>query len=56
MEFSRFFRSLTDISRNLISIEFGGISKLVKSSKFLKQGVDINKNLKLINLSRFPRF
>ena len=56
MEFSRFFKSLIDISRNLILVEFGGISKLVKSSGFFRQGVDISKNLKLINSGGFPEF
>ena len=45
-----------DISGNLILVEFGGISELVESSKFLRRGVDISKNLKLMDLSRFPRF
>ena len=45
-----------DISGNLISVKFGGISKLVKSGKFLRQKVDISGNLKLINPSGFPRF
>ena len=44
MEFSKFFRSLMDISGNLISVEFSGISKLVESGRFLKQKVDINRN------------
>ena len=44
------------VSKNLTSVEFGGVPKLVKSSKFFKRGVDINKNLRLIDLSKFPRF
>jgi hypothetical protein len=46
MGFSRISRSLVDISRNLISAEFGGILRLVESSG----------NLRLVDLSGFPRF
>ena len=45
-----------DISRNFMLIKFGGISKLVKSNKFLRCRVDISGNLRLIDFSRFPRF
>jgi hypothetical protein len=45
-----------DIGGNLTSVEFSGIPKLVKFSKFLRYRVDISKNLKLINLSGFPKF
>ena len=45
-----------DISGNFILIEFSGISRLVKSSKFLKYKVDISKNLKLIDFSGFSKF
>ena len=41
---------------NFKSIEFSGISKLVKPSKFLRHKVDIGGNLKLINFSGFLRF
>ena len=34
-----------DVSRDFILIEFGGILRLVKSSKFLRRGVDISGNL-----------
>ena len=37
-------------------MEFGGIPRLVKSSKFLKYKVDISGNLRLIDFSEFPRF
>ena len=37
-------------------MEFGGIPRLVKSSKFLKYKMDINRNLKLIDFSEFPKF
>ena len=45
-----------DVSRNFILMEFGGIPRLVKSSKFLRRRVDIGKNLKLIDFSKFFRF
>ena len=51
-----FFRSLMYISGNLISVKFGGISKLVKSGKFLRQKVDISGNLRLTDLGGFFRF
>ena len=37
-------------------MEFSGIIRSVESSKFLKYGVDINGNLRLIDLSRFLKF
>jgi len=45
-----------DISGNLISVEFGKILRLVESSGFLRRGVDISRNLRLVDLSGFPRF
>ena len=45
-----------DVSGNFTSIEFNGIPRLVKSSKFLRHRVDISGNLRLINFSGFPRF
>ena len=56
MEFSKIFRSLVDISRNLTFIEFSRILRLVESGRFLRHIVDISRNLRLVNLSRFPRF
>jgi len=47
---------LVDISRNLILVEFGGILRLVESGKFLRRRVDISGNLRLVDLSGFPRF
>ena len=47
MWFSIIFRSLVDIGRNLISVEFSG---------FLGRRVDISRNLRLVDLSGFPRF
>ena len=45
-----------DISRIFILVEFGGILGLVESSRFLRYRVDIGRNLRLVDLSRFPRF
>ena len=56
MEFSEVFRSLADINGNFILVEFGGFSRLVKSSKLFRCKVNISKNPKLINFSRFPKF
>ena len=49
-------RSLVDISRNLIFVEFSKILRLVESSRFLRCRIDISGNLRLVDLSRFPRF
>jgi hypothetical protein len=45
-----------DISRIFILVEFGGILGLVESSGFLRCRIDISRNLRLVDLSRFPRF
>ena len=37
-------------------MEFSGIFGLVESSGFLKRGVDFSGNLRLVDLSGFPRF
>ena len=37
-------------------MKFGRIVKLIKSSGFLRYGVNINKNLRLIDLSKFFKF
>ena len=47
---------MVDISRNIISVEFGRILRLVESGRFLRRRVDIGRNLRLVDLSRFPRF
>ena len=52
----RYFRSLADVIRYLILVEFSGIIRSVKSSRFLRYKVDINRNLKLMDLSRFFKF
>jgi len=56
MEFSGIFSSLVDVGGILILVEFSKIPMLVESSGFLRYKVDINKNLRLIDFSRFPRF
>ena len=55
MGFSRNLRFLIVISGNLMSVEFGGIFGLMESSRFLGCKVDFSRNLRLIDLSRFPR-
>ena len=52
----RYSRSLADVIRYFILVEFSGIIRLVKSSKFLRYRVDISGNLRLINLSKFFKF
>ena len=37
-------------------VEFGRIFRLVESSRFLRCRVDISRNLRLVDLSGFPRF
>ena len=37
-------------------MEFSGIIRLVESSGFLKYRVDINRNLRLIDFSKFFKF
>jgi hypothetical protein len=54
--FSRNSRSLVDISRIFILVEFSRILRLVESSGFLRCRIDISRNLRLVDLSRFPRF
>ena len=56
MEIGRIFRSLVGISRNFIFIEFSGILRLVESYGFLRRGVDISRNLRLVDLGRSSRF
>ena len=56
MEFSENSRSLVDISRIFILVEFSGILRLVESSGFLRYRVDIGRNLRLVDLSKFLRF
>ena len=63
MGFNRYFkflidvggysRSLADVGGYLILVKFGKIVRSVKSSGFLRCGVDIGGNFRL---SRFPKF
>ena len=52
----RYFRSLVDVIGYLILVEFSGIIRSVKSSKFLKCRVDISGNLRLMDFSGFLKF
>ena len=45
-----------DIGGIFILVEFSRILRLVESSIFLRYRVDISRNLRLVDLSRFPRF
>ena len=47
---------MVDISGNLILVEFGRILRLVESGGFLRRGVDVSRNLRLVDLCGFPRF
>ena len=49
-------RSLADVVRYLILVKFSGIIRSVESGKFLKYKVDISGNLRLMDLSEFPKF
>ena len=53
MGFSGNSKSLVDISKIFILVEFGGILGLVESGGFLRRRVDIGGNLRL---SKFPKF
>ena len=44
-----------DVSRNLISVEFSKIPRLVELGRFLGY-VDIGRNLRLIDPSKLSRF
>ena len=46
-------RSLTDVSGYLILVKFSGIVRSVKSSRFLRYKIDINKNLRLSKFFKF---
>ena len=52
----RYFGSLADVVRYFILVKFSGIIRSVESSEFLKYKVDINRNLRLIDLSGFSKF
>ena len=56
MDIYGYFRSLADVVRYLILVEFSGIIRSVESGEFLKCRVDINRNLRLMDLSKFFKF
>jgi hypothetical protein len=37
-------------------VEFSRILRLVESSRFLRYRIDISRNLRLVDLSGFPKF
>ena len=45
-----------DISRSLTFIEFSRLPRLVESGKFLRYRIEIGRNLRLVDFSRFSRF
>ena len=53
MDVGGYFRSLADVSRYFILVEFSRIVRLVESSGFLRYRVDISRNFRL---SEFPKF
>ena len=55
MDFSGIFRSLVDISGNLILVEFSRIPRLVESGGFLGY-VYVSGNFRLVGPSGFSRF
>ena len=56
VDVSRYFKFLMNTSGYLISVEFGRIIRSMEFSKFLRYRVDISRNSRLVDLSRFPRF
>ena len=52
----RYSKSLVDVVGYLILVEFSGIIRSVESNRFLRYGVDINRNLRLMDLSGFLKF
>ena len=49
-------RHKVGISRNLTSVEFSGIPRLVESGRFFRRGVDSRENFRLVDPSGFFRF
>jgi len=45
-----------DISGNLILVEFSGILKLVELGRLFRYRVDVSRNFRLVDPSRFIRF
>jgi len=56
MWFSIISKFLVDVSGNLILVEFGNIPRFIEFGRFLRHKVDTSRNLRLMDLSRFPRF
>ena len=56
MDVYGYFRSLADVIKYLILVEFSGIIRLVESGGFLRCKVDISRNLRLMDLSEFFKF
>ena len=54
MGLGRNFKFLIGISRNLTSVEFGGIPRLIESGRFLGY-VDFSRVFRLVGPSRFSR-
>ena len=52
----RYFKSLVDIVGYLILVKFSGIIMLVESGGFFRYKVDISRNLRLMDFSRFFKF
>jgi hypothetical protein len=44
------------VSGSLILVEFSGVPRLMESNKFLRHRVDISRNLRLIDFSKFLKF
>ena len=53
VDISRSFRYLIDANGYLILVEFSGIIRLIEFSGFLRYKININRNLRLIDFSRF---
>ena len=56
MGFNRNFRFLMGVSESLTLVKFSKVPGLVESGGFFRRGVDISGNLRLMDLSEFPRF
>ena len=55
MDFGRISRSLVDIGRNLILVEFSRIPRLVELGGFFGY-IYVSRNFRLVGPSRFSRF
>ena len=56
MWFNIIFKSLINISRSFILVEFGRILRLLKLGGFFRCIVDVSRNFRLINPSGFFRY